>query len=95
MSETHENHDKTYYWIFGWLTLWTILELWWPSLWEEQRWLLLGGLCVMAAIKASLVAYYYMHLKWEGRFIWLAILSPVVLSAVMIIGLLPDAIGYY
>jgi cytochrome c oxidase subunit 4 len=95
MSEAHENHDKTYYWIFGWLTLWTILELWWPSLWEEQRWLLLGGLCVMASIKACLVAYYYMHLKWEGRLIWVAILSPVVLSAVMIAGLLPDAIGYY
>ena len=98
MSEAHENHDKTYYWIFGWLTLWTIIELWWPTIFDpagDYRWALLGGLGVMAAIKACLVGYYYMHLKWEGKFIWIAILSPVVLSVVMIVGLLPDALGYW
>jgi len=97
-TEAHENHDKTYYWIFGWLTAWTALELGWASWFgspDDPRWLLLGGLGVMAAIKASLVGLYYMHLKWEGKLIWIAILSPVVLSAIMIIGLLPDAIGYW
>jgi cytochrome c oxidase subunit 4 len=96
--ETHENHDKTYYWIFGWLTLWTILELGWAHWFGTHpghRWLLLGGLGLMAAIKAALVGLYYMHLKWEGKLIWAAILSPVVLSVVMITGLLPDAIGYW
>ena len=97
-TEAHESHDKTYYWVFGWLTLWTILELAWPGWFEGDpglRWLLLSGLGVMACIKACLVGYYYMHLKWEGKLIWIAILSPVVLSIVMIVGLLPDAIGYW
>lgn len=97
-TEAHESHDKTYYWIFGWLTLWTALELGWASWFgspDDPRWLLLSGLGLMAAVKASLVGLYYMHLKWEGKLIWIAILSPVVLSAVMIIGLLPDAIGYW
>ena len=97
-TEAHENHDKTYYWIFGWLTALTLLELAWPGWFKGEpslRWLLLGGLGVMASIKAALVGLYYMHLKWEGKFIWAAILSPVVLSIVMIIGLLPDAIGYW
>jgi cytochrome c oxidase subunit 4 len=97
-SAEHESHDKTYYWIFGWLTLWTALELGWAHWFgthEHHRWLLLGGLGIMAAIKASLVGLYYMHLKWEGKLIWIAILSPVVLSIVMITGLLPDAIGYW
>ena len=55
----------------------------------------MAGLGLMAAIKASLVGLYYMHLKWEGKLIWIAILSPVVLSVVMVVGLLPDAIGYW
>ena len=97
-SEVHESHDKTYYWIFGWLTLWTILELGWAHWFgdpDDPRWLLVSGLGLMAAVKASLVGLYYMHLKWEGKLIWIAILSPVVLSVVMVIGLLPDALGYW
>ena len=97
-SEPHRSHDRVYYWIFAFLTVGTILELLWPGWFkndESLRWLLLGGLGVIAAIKASMVALYYMHLKSEVKLIWVVIITPIVLSIVMIIGLLPDAIGYY
>ncbi|MEM8885162.1 MAG: cytochrome C oxidase subunit IV family protein [Planctomycetota bacterium] len=99
MSEAHESHDKLYYWIFAWLTVWTVLEIGWAEWFHPDtgaaRWILISGLAGMAAIKAGLVGLYYMHLRWEGWLIWAAIIFPLVLSVVMVIGLLPDAIGYW
>ena len=93
--EVHESHDKLYYWIFAWLTLWTLLELGWASWFVDKSVVLIIGLSAMAAIKASLVGLYYMHLKWETKPIWLIILFPIVLCIIMVSGLLPDAVGYW
>ncbi|MHC4954472.1 MAG: cytochrome C oxidase subunit IV family protein [Planctomycetota bacterium] len=91
----HENHDKTYYKIFAWLTFWTLLELGWADWFATKTALLLIGLSIMAGIKASMVGLYYMHLKWETKPIWLIIAFPIVLCIIMIAGLSPDAIGYW
>ena len=93
--EAHENHDKLYYWIFAWLTLWTLLELGWAKWFVDKSTVLIIGLSLMAGIKASLVGLYYMHLKWETKPIWFVIVFPIVLCVVMVIGLLPDAVGYW
>jgi len=94
-EHVHENHDKLYYWIFGWLTFWTLLELGWADWFHHSSTVLILGLSAMAAVKASLVGLYYMHLKWETKPIWIVIIFPIVLCIVMVIGLLPDAVGYY
>ena len=49
----------------------------------------------MAAAKAALVGLYYMHLKYEGKLLWLVALFPLTLVIVMIAGFLPDAIAPY
>jgi len=94
-EDAHENHDKLYYWIFAWLTLWTLLELGWAQWFVESGTVLMIGLAAMAAIKASLVGLYYMHLKWETKPIWFVILFPIALCIIMVTGLLPDAVGYW
>ena len=93
--EAHESHDKLYYWIFAWLTFWTLLELGWADWFHGSKYLNMIGLSVMASIKASLVGLYYMHLKWETKPIWFVIIFPVVLCVIMIAGFLPDAVGYW
>lgn len=52
-------------------------------------------LVLMALAKAGLVAAYFMHLALEKRTLALIVVSPLVLSAVIIIGLLPDSVYNY
>jgi cytochrome c oxidase subunit 4 len=49
------------------------------------------SLCALALAKAALVAGYFMHLKFERRALILVVLSPLLLSTILYIGLIPDA----
>jgi cytochrome c oxidase subunit 4 len=94
MSE-HAQASHPYYRIFGILTVLTIVEIAWASWFHESRALLAAGLGLMAAAKAALVALYYMHLKYEGKLLWVVALFPLMLVIVMIAGFLPDALAPY
>ncbi len=84
-----------YYRIFGILTVLTIAEMLWVYAVPHSRAMLGGGLALMAAAKAALVALYYMHLKYEGKLLWIVALFPLVLVIVLIAGFLPDALAPY
>jgi cytochrome c oxidase subunit 4 len=45
---------------------------------------------LVASIKGSLVAMYFMHLKFEGKLIYLIFISPLVLCVILVLALLPD-----
>ena len=84
-----------YYRIFGILTVLTIAEILWVYVVPHSRAMLAGGLGLMAAAKVALVGLYYMHLKYEGKLLWVVALFPLTLVVVMIAGLLPDALAPY
>jgi cytochrome c oxidase subunit 4 len=84
-----------YYKIFGILTVLTILEIFWVGWSGESRAMLAAGLGLMAAAKAGLVGLYYMHLKYEGKLLWVVAILPLVLVVIMIAGFLPDALAPY
>ena len=46
----------------------------------------------IASIKAAFVALYFMHLKFEGKLIYLILLLPVFLCIVLVIALIPDIV---
>ena len=94
MSADHA--PAPYYKVLVWLTFLTATEIIWamPSV-GIPRGMMISGLAIMAAIKAFLVALYYMHLKYEGKVLWGVIVFPCLLVIVMISGFLPDAIGYW
>jgi cytochrome c oxidase subunit 4 len=46
----------------------------------------------IASIKAAFVALYFMHLKFEGKLIYLILLVPVFLCFVLVISLIPDIV---
>ena len=52
------------------------------------------SLCGLALAKAAMVAAYFMHLKFEKKALILVVMSPLVLSAILYIGLVPDAITH-
>ncbi|MFN4896555.1 MAG: cytochrome C oxidase subunit IV family protein [Pseudomonadota bacterium] len=53
------------------------------------KWNIVGAL-VIASIKASLVILIFMHGKYENKILWVYILIPFVLLAIMIGGIFTD-----
>jgi cytochrome c oxidase subunit IV len=47
---------------------------------------------LIASAKASLVALFFMHLKWESRLVWGFALVPIFFLALIILGTLSDTL---
>jgi cytochrome c oxidase subunit IV len=60
---------------------------------------LVAGLMVLAITKAFLVGWYFMHLKFEGRWIYMMLVPVCLLAVVVVTGLAPDMafhqLGFY
>ena len=78
---THKSHTKEYLFIFGLLTLLTVLELFIPSMQNLSKFAKGSGLTVLAIGKAFLVAYFFMHLKEEKG--WMKFVAAVPISAAL------------
>ena len=50
------------------------------------------GLLAMAVIKATLVGMYFMHLKFEGLWIYMMLIPVFILATVVVTGLMPDMV---
>ena len=87
MDTAHE--QPNYMGIFWWLLALTIMELaviYAPLAKFAIATLLIG----MALTKASLVAMYFMHLKFEKRTLGLIALTPLLLCVFLLFALTPD-----
>jgi cytochrome c oxidase subunit 4 len=100
MTETYATHeqqeraesDAPYIKVWGALLVLTVAEYLWARFLAGSAGVLIGGLLAMAAVKAILVAMYFMHVKFEGRWIY-ALIAPVVFMAtVVVLGLVPDMV---
>jgi cytochrome c oxidase subunit 4 len=88
MSET-THKEPNYMGVFWWLLVFTIVEvavIYMPIAKMAIAILLIG----MAVTKATMVALYFMHLKFERTTLSLIALSPFVLCVFLILMLLPD-----
>ena len=45
---------------------------------------------LVASVKAACVALYFMHLKFEGKLIYLILIVPLILCVILICALIPD-----
>jgi len=88
MSET-AHHEPNYMGVFWWLLILTVLEVAVIYL-PIAKFVITVLLVVMAVTKATLVAMYFMHLKFERRTLALVALSPFVLCVFLILMLTPD-----
>jgi cytochrome c oxidase subunit IV len=85
--------EPNYMGVFWALLILTLVELAVAYL-HLPRLLSIISLCALALAKAGLVAAYFMHLKFEKYALILIVLSPLVLSAILYVGLVPDAITH-
>ena len=101
MQEPEEPHGKTeptphhhvnYYYIFFALVILTIVTVLvaFHRFQSEVVNLLLALL--VASIKATLVAMFFMHLKFEGKLIYLILIVPLLLCILLVVALIPDIV---
>jgi cytochrome c oxidase subunit IV len=94
MEAAAEHKEPNYMGVFWALLALTMAEVGVFYL-HLPRLVMVLSLIVMALAKAGLVAAYFMHLALEKRTLALIVISPLVLSGVIIIGLTPDSVFNY
>lgn len=75
----HHSHKKTYIMVFITLTVLTVIEVMIPEI-DTSHMLKASSLTFLALAKALLVAYYFMHLNEESR--WLKFIAFMPIYAV-------------
>ncbi|HEX8201523.1 MAG TPA: cytochrome C oxidase subunit IV family protein [Isosphaeraceae bacterium] len=91
--EHAESHVRTYLKVFVALLVFTILEYFYAKFASRFQFhiaLLILGLMALAVVKAALVGLYFMHLKFEGRWVYLMLVPAGILAMVFIFALSPD-----
>ncbi len=86
---------KVYLLVFFWLCILTAVEVGLTYI-DMSRSLLACLLIGTSLVKASLVAVFFMHLKFEGKLIYFLIFFPGIIALAYIIFLFPDIVyGYW
>ena len=91
VSQPHPHHEIPYGKVFAALMVLTVITVAVGIyLRFENEFVNVLLALFVAAIKGTLVAMFFMHLKYEGKLIYLIFISPLVLCVVLIVALLPD-----
>jgi cytochrome c oxidase subunit 4 len=84
------HHKINYFLIFYTLVILTVVTVL-VAFWRAPNELVNVCLALLiATIKATFVCRYFMHLKFEGKLIYLILFVPVFLAVVLIFALVPD-----
>ncbi len=87
MSDDHQfSADK----IFGFLFLYTALEVAWGTLFDFPRWAIWGGLLIFAFLKGYLIFTWFMHMKFEGWVVKGLVAPTIPLVAIVLFANMPD-----
>jgi len=81
--------------VFFWLAVLTAIEYWYAALVKDHFGILLAGLLCLAAIKAGMVGWYFMHLKFEGKWVYIMIVPAAILAVLLTCALCPDVVLKY
>jgi cytochrome c oxidase subunit 4 len=98
MSEAHghtvamPHHKVPYFWIFLFLVGLTIVTVAVAFIHIEKEWIKVLLALTIASIKASLVAIFFMHLKFEGKMIYFILIVPLIFTVVLVAALFPDIV---
>ncbi len=84
--ESHAPYGKVF---FGLLIL-TVIEFCYARIFKDYFLLLILGLLGWAIIKAAMVGWYFMHLKFEGKWVYLMLVPAGIFAAILVFALMPD-----
>jgi cytochrome c oxidase subunit 4 len=91
-TEALPHHPVPYYMVFGVLVVLTVVTVAvaFLEIHSEIAKVLLA--LAIASIKASAVAFFFMHLKFEGKLIYLILIVPLLLCILLVVALIPDIV---
>lgn len=76
--------------IFGYLFLYTALEVAWGTLFDFPRWAIWSGLLIFAFLKGYLIFTWFMHMKFEQPILKFMVVPTIPLVAILIFANMPD-----
>ena len=86
------HHAVNYYYIFFALVILTIVTVLVAFHRFESEVVNLLLALLVATIKATLVAMFFMHLKFEGKLIYLIFIVPLLLCVLLTVAIIPDVL---
>jgi len=86
------HHKVNYFLVFVLLIMLTVVTVAVAFKRFDDHWINLGIALLVASIKALLVAFFFMHLKFEGRLIRLTLFFPLLLCVILVVALIPDIV---
>jgi cytochrome c oxidase subunit 4 len=86
------HHKVNYVAIFGLLVALTVVTVVVAFVHLNSELIKVLVALTIASMKAAFVALYFMHLKFEGKLIYLILIIPVFLCLVLVIALIPDIV---
>jgi len=93
-SEIAEEHaaeaHAPYLTVWAVLAILTAIEYVYASALKDFFLVLLLGLLFWAVIKAGLVGWFFMHLKFEGNWVYFLIVPAFILATILVLALMPD-----
>jgi cytochrome c oxidase subunit 4 len=89
-QQQHVESHAPYMKIFYMLLVLTILEYFYAKVFAGSAITLVLGLVILAGIKAGLVGAYFMHVKFEGKWVYFMIVPAAILATIFILALMPD-----
>ena len=94
MAQAAAHKHPNYMAIFWWLAVLTVIEL--AVIFMPLAKLVIGVLlCALALAKASLVAMYFMHLRFESRTLGLVAVTPLAIGVLLVLLLVWDGNPVY
>jgi cytochrome c oxidase subunit IV len=90
-TEAHAPYLK----VFAALAVLTAIEYYYAAIFKDHFAVLLTGLLALAVVKAGLVGWYFMHLKFEGNWVYIMIVPAMVLATIIVLALCPDMVLKY
>ena len=91
-TEAMPHHRVPYFLIFGLLVVLTIVTVAVAFLDIQSEIVKVLLALTIASIKASAVALFFMHLKFEGKLIYLILIVPLLLCILLVCALIPDIV---
>jgi len=91
VAEAHATEAHApYLTVWAALAVLTGIEYFYAYFLKDSFLILVLGLLFWALIKAGLVGWYFMHLKFEGNWVYILIVPAFVLATVVVMALMPD-----
>src|SRR4029077_12246137 len=89
-QELHVESHAPYLKVFAALAVFTAIEYFYARIFKDSFTLLVVGLMFWAIIKASMVGWYFMHLKFEGKWVYYMLVPAGILAIILTCSLIPD-----